>query len=125
MREIETQEENQEPLHKQIFKHKAFIPFTLFVGLIALFSFSSRFADRPPIIENITPDVGLPGEVLVITGDYFGESRQGGEVHIAGTRPTSSSYIEWTNTRISVRIPPNVGSGLVYVITRNGKSDGR
>jgi hypothetical protein len=127
MQEHEVHEEKQEqkdPLHRRIVHHSAFLPVVLFLGIVIVFSVSSRFSDRPPVIENITPSIGNPGDVLVITGQYFGDSRQGGEVHIAGTRPTSSSYIEWTDTRISVRIPPNVGSGLVYVITRDGKSEG-
>jgi hypothetical protein len=126
MEEYKQQNEEQEiePLHKRIVCHKAFLPFVLFFGLAILFGFSSRFSDQPPRIEDITPAIGSPGEVLVITGESFGDARQGGEVHIAGTRPTSSSYIEWSDERISVRIPPGVGSGLVSVITRNGKSKG-
>ena len=117
-------EQELSPLHKRIVRHKAFLPFVLFFGLAILFGFSSRFSDQPPNIEDITPAIGSPGEVLVITGESFGDDRQGGEVHIAGIRPTSSSYIEWSDERISVRIPPGADSGLVSVITRNGKSEG-
>lgn len=124
MPDDKTRDEQQIPFHKRLVRHKAFLPFLLFIAIVILFSVSSQFSDRPPVIKDITPEIGNPGDVLIIEGAYLGETRQGGEVHIAGVRPTSSSYLEWSEERISVRIPPNVGSGLVYVITRNGRSNG-
>ncbi|MEW5817531.1 MAG: transglutaminase domain-containing protein [Spirochaetota bacterium] len=112
------------PLHKRITKHRAFLPFTLFIVVVILFSFSSQFSDRPPVIKLITPEVGYPGDILVLVGKHFGKERKGGEVTIAGARPVSASYLEWHDERISVRIPGDAGSGMVNVITRNGKSKG-
>ncbi|MFW5747537.1 MAG: IPT/TIG domain-containing protein, partial [bacterium] len=71
-------------------RHKAFVPVVLFLFITILFSFSSQFSDRPPEIESITPEIGVPGDVMIITGKNFGESRSGGEVLIAGTRPVPS-----------------------------------
>ena len=108
----------------RLIRNKAFVPVVLFLFIIVLFSFSSQFSDRPPEIESITPEIGVPGDVLIITGKNFGESRSGGEVLIAGTRPVSSLYIEWKDDRISVRIPRGVGSGMVFVTTASGRSKG-
>jgi len=112
------------PLYTRIFRHKAFLPVTLFAVIIIVFTFSSRFSERPPVIDSISPEIGNPGDILIITGDYFGETRDGGEVRIAGSRPTTSSYKEWSDTRISVQIPQDAGSGMLYVVTKNGRSKG-
>jgi len=118
------EKEKKSPLFKRVVTHVAFFPVLLFFAAIVVFSFTSQFSERPPVIHAISPEVGSPGDVLVISGEYFGESRKGGEVLIAGFRPRSSSYIEWSNTRISVSLPSELGSGMVYVTTRNGKSNG-
>ena len=79
--------------------------------------------EQSPRIESITPEVGAPGKVLVISGEHFGTARNGAEVIFAGTRPNSTSYLEWTDTRISVRIPEDVGSGKLYVRIGNTSSN--
>lgn len=65
------------------------------------------------------------GEVLTIRGSGFGQVREDGYVEIAGISPTASSYIEWNDTRISVRIPDFGESGLVYVHASGKKSNPR
>lgn len=111
-------------LFKRILQHRIFLPFVFFLVLIAVFVFSSQFTARPPVIDGIAPAVGTPGSIMVISGSNFGETRQGGEVTIAGARLTSDSYREWSDARISIRIPENVGSGQVFVTTRSGRSNG-
>jgi len=107
---------------KKSFGRQEFILVGMFLLLISILLLSSRVTGRPPVIEAITPKIAVPGEVMVIRGKYFGESRNGGEVRIAGYPPVSYSYIEWTDSTISLRIPEEVNSGLVQVLTRNGKS---
>ena len=101
---------------------KAFVPTVVVIGLVLVVLLSSRMAGRPPVVDAITPSAGKPGEVMIITGRWFGRER--GEVRIAGISPTSSDYSEWTDTRISVTIPDEAGSGLVHVVTANGTSRG-
>jgi hypothetical protein len=109
--------------HQRILKSKGFIPTVVVFALIFLVLFSSRLAGRPPQIDSITPESGKPGDVMIITGRYFGPERDG-EVRISGISPTSGEYVEWTDTTISVVIPDEASSGLVYVITKNGRSRG-
>jgi hypothetical protein len=101
---------------------KAFVPTVVVIGLVLVVLLSSRMAGRPPVVDAITPTAGKPGEVMIITGRWFGRER--GEVRIAGISPTSSDYSEWSDTRISVTIPEEAGSGLVHVVTANGSSRG-
>jgi len=105
--------------------HPAFLPVTIFLGLVVILVVSTTLTDRPPKIEAISPQVGFPGGVMVIVGTSFGSSRGTAEVIIAGIRPTTSAYLEWTNRRISVRIPQDVDSGMVYVVRKVGQSNGR
>jgi hypothetical protein len=107
---------------RRIVHAKAFVPTVVVVGLVFIVLLSSRLAGRPPVVDAITPTAGKPGEVMIITGRWFGRER--GEVRIAGISPTSSDYSEWSDTRISVTIPEEAGSGLVHVVTSNGSSRG-
>jgi Transglutaminase-like superfamily/IPT/TIG domain len=115
--------DGQKP-HQRLLKSKGFIPTLVVVGLVLFVLLSSRLVGRPPQIDSITPTSGKPGDVMIITGRYFGSSRTTSEVRISGVSPTSSDYVEWTDTRISVTIPDEATSGIVYVITRNGRSGG-
>jgi transglutaminase-like putative cysteine protease len=63
------------------------------------------------------------GEILTISGENFGETREESFVTIAGITPTTSSYLEWADTRIRVRIPEFGDSGLVCVHRDNRKSN--
>ena len=116
-------ETKKKPFLKRITSHRAFIPIIIFIGVVLVFSFSSRFSERPPEIHTVTPSVAEAGDILVISGDYFGDVRQGGEVSIAGVRPVSSSYYEWNDERISVQVPSEAGSGVLTVNTRTGRSN--
>ncbi|GAH77381.1 unnamed protein product, partial [marine sediment metagenome] len=104
------------------YKRKGFIPLLLFLFLLTLLFMSTRLTGRPPQIDSITPRIGYPGDIMVVQGKFFGDTRNGGEVVISGYSPISSEYLEWTAERISLRIPEDVHSGLVYVQTKKGRS---
>lgn len=78
---------------------------------------------RGPRIASIDPRIGKMGEVLTIRGSGFGEERGENRVTIAGIAPTASSYLEWKNDKIAVRIPDFGESGLVYVHSSGRKSN--
>ncbi|MAG14007.1 MAG: transglutaminase [Spirochaetales bacterium] len=105
-------------------RHRATIPTILFAGLVCLLVLSLNRSDKPPRLESIAPEIGSPGGVMVLRGRYFGRDKRSSSVIIAGKRPTTSSYLEWGDTQISVQIPADVGSGMVNVTTRLGISGG-
>jgi transglutaminase-like putative cysteine protease len=65
----------------------------------------------------------MMGEVLTIFGESFGDAREESYVTIAGITPTASAYIDWSDTRIRVRVPEFGDSGLVRVCRNNKKSN--
>lgn len=91
----------------------------LFLG-ISLLVFSEH--GKVPEIEAISPQIGAPGSIMRITGSGFGEQRDTSFVEIGGSSLTSSSYLSWTSSEIRVQLPANVQDGLVYVVTRRGRS---
>ncbi len=109
---------------RRLVTHRAFFPVLVFAALFVAFVASSRVTGRPPQIESISPSTGDAGDILTISGSAFADERGDGDVSIAGRAPTSSAYLEWSDTRITLRVPEDVGSGLVYVTTRNGRSEG-
>lgn len=111
-------------LLRRILHHKATIPVAIFVLLVAALVYSLSRSERPPRLESISPEIGTPGGVLVLKGKYFGNEQLSSAVSISGTRPTSHSYLEWTDTRVSVQIPEDAGTGMVYISTRLGTSEG-
>lgn len=116
--------DEQKAIPKPFFKRGEFIFTSILLVLFAFLLLSSRMTGRPPLVESITPKIGFPQDVMVITGKYFGDERNGGEVVIGGYAPVSSGYLDWSDSRISLRIPEDVNSGMVRVITKNGKSKG-
>jgi transglutaminase-like putative cysteine protease len=79
--------------------------------------------DRHPQISSINPRIGMMGEVLTIFGENFGDAREESYVAIGGITPTASSYVDWSDTRIRVRVPEFGDSGLVCVYRNNKKSN--
>jgi len=116
--------DEQKGFPKPFFKRGEFIFTSVLLVLLAFLLLSSRMTGRPPLVESITPKIGFPQDVMVITGKYFGDERNGGKVVIGGYAPVSSGYLDWSDSRISLRIPEDISSGMVRVITKNGKSKG-
>lgn len=94
------------------------------IALVLGFTFIiGHNSKKIPSITNINPSVGYPGEVLTITGNNFGATRESSYVELAGSRLTSSGYISWSDTEIKVTLPSNVQDGLVVVGTNAGVSE--
>ena len=109
---------------ERVVKKPAFIPTLLFSTLVATLIISLSVSAKPPRIDRIVPEIGLPGGVLVVEGENFGSERGRSSVAIGSVRPTSSSYLEWTDSRISVQIPEEATSGLVRVTGSRATSNG-
>ena len=76
-----------------------------------------------PIITQINPTVGSPGDVMVIDGQNFGSSRGTSSVEIAGSKVPGTGYLSWQDSQIRIILPSNVQDGLVIVGTSAGKSE--
>jgi hypothetical protein len=98
------------------------LPLVVFVMCILSLILSLRIAGKEPVIWEIEPKIAEPGTVLVITGENFGKDR--GRVSISGVVPVASAYLEWSAQRIRIRVPEEAPSGLIYVITGKGRSEG-
>lgn len=89
--------------------------------VIALATLAILFA-RDPIVREVAPLVLSPGQELRLAGDHFGDTAS--RVTIAGRTVSMSSVTRWTNTEIVLRAPADVTSGLLYVETERGRSNG-
>ncbi len=105
-------------------KHPAIIPLGIFLFLIILYIVSSFLTGSNPRIDSIEPSVAFPGENIILKGENFGKASVDGFVIIAGIRPTVSSYLEWTDTKIVLRVPDEVGSGRIFVKSNKNLSNG-
>jgi len=76
-----------------------------------------------PRITSLDPAFAEPGAVVSIIGANFGERRGNSVVEVDGINPTNSSYLEWSDRRLSVRFPGTIDSGLVFVVTDRGRSN--
>jgi len=95
-----------------------------FFGIVFfLLVFLWSCGEQTPEIISIDPRIGRMGDVLTITGSGFGEERDESYITIAGTPPTSSSYLSWEDDKITVRIPEFGEAGLVYVYRGRKKSN--
>ncbi|MDE5898445.1 MAG: IPT/TIG domain-containing protein, partial [Treponemataceae bacterium] len=77
---------------------------------------------QPPEIYSVTPPVGMPGDVVTISGANFGSGRDSSSVNFGGCSLTSSAYLSWSDTEIKAVLPANVQEGLVVISTKHGKS---
>ncbi|MBP3608649.1 MAG: IPT/TIG domain-containing protein [Treponema sp.] len=93
----------------------------LVVGLFSLINYRSR---KVPIITSITPPVGAPGDIMIISGENFGPTRNTSDyVEVSGSKITASGYLAWQDTLIKIILPANVQDGLVIVSTKSGSSE--
>ena len=99
-----------------------------------------------PVITMLSSEKMNIGELLVITGNNFGESKNQSKVYFTmdcnnkiseadyknmvmlteNLLPASEDdfdYVAWSNTEISVRVPDGASSGVVIVDTGREKSD--
>ena len=93
------------------------------IVLVFALVFFIKNKNKPiPQIDSITPPVGSPGDVVLITGKNFGDVRDMSYVEIAGAKLTASSYISWSDTSIKLVLPANIQDGLVVVGTKDLRS---
>ncbi|GBU29048.1 hypothetical protein R84B8_02610 [Treponema sp. R8-4-B8] len=96
----------------------------IFIFLPVLFALFISCGAKVPVITSIDPKFGRMGEIITLTGDNFGASRDESYVTIAGISPTNSSYYLWQDNLIILKVPELGESGLVYVRAKGRKSNG-
>lgn len=85
-----------------------------------------EFTVRPPKIENINPDSGMQGELVTISGKYFGSKKP--TVYLGYMnekdgkyKKTGCSLVSWNDNEIVFRIP-KLPSGTYDIIVKNATS---
>jgi hypothetical protein len=72
----------------------------------------------PPQISGLTPDVGVLGQTVTVSGAHFGSSQGGSTVTFNGS---PASVLTWTDTALQAVVPPGTTSGPV-VVTVHGQA---
>ncbi|MFN2311524.1 MAG: transglutaminase domain-containing protein [Spirochaetia bacterium] len=103
---------------------RVLIPFLVFILLIGVLYTSVTLSSRRPVIEAVTPTRAATGETVTIEGRHFGGSRAEGRVRIGGSYLPNAAYTSWSDQVIRFRLPNEIGSGLLYVSTVHGLSEG-
>jgi transglutaminase-like putative cysteine protease len=95
---------------------------TLVLACAAYAAYS--LADRPRL-DSLSPSIGEPGGEVLLVGRNFGAARRDSWIDVDGIVPTASSYLEWSDGSIRLRLPPSFDSGLLHVVTGRGRSNPR
>ncbi len=80
------------------------------------------FTFLPPMLERIDPVAFGPDGIVTLHGRNFGTARGRNVVYIDDALATVSSYLAWTDTSISLRLPGSADSAIIRVKTAFGRS---
>ena len=118
---------NSSSTFNYFFRKSPLLRTLLWILFAALFTFISLFISKKlkslPEIKELTPPVGSPGDIVIINGHGFGNSKDSSCVDFGGNNLTASSYILWSDEQIKIVLPPDFQDGLVSVKTKNGRSN--
>ncbi|MBN2353771.1 MAG: hypothetical protein JXD23_14455 [Spirochaetales bacterium] len=106
------------------YQRKEFPPLAVFGGFLVILLLSTAFSGRPPSITRVTQEDNLAAEIVTITGSHFGAAGTGGEVRIGDLALADANYLSWNDNEIVVSIPREISSGIIYVVTKDGKCRG-
>lgn len=118
---------NSSSAFNYFFRKSPLLRTLLWILFAALFTFISLFISKKlkslPEIKELTPPVGSPGDIVIINGHGFGNSKDSSCVDFGGNNLTASSYILWSDEQIKIVLPPDFQDGLVSLKTKNGRSN--
>ncbi|MFW5742654.1 MAG: transglutaminase domain-containing protein [Spirochaetota bacterium] len=100
----------------------ALVPVLLVAGALVALTVLVIVVARDPVVERVSPLVAVAGEEVTVTGRHFGETV--GSVVVAGRDVPASEVTAWSDEEISFVVPRRADSGLLYVKTDRGRSDG-
>ena len=95
----------------------------ILLGIILCLLLFSGCKEKTPEIFSIEPRMGQMGDIITIRGSGFRIERNEAYITIAGTPPTSSSYLSWSDEEITVITPQFGEAGLVHVHRGRVKSN--
>ena len=110
-------------MRKRVFLYHI-LPIGLYVCLVLLFLLSLSISKRQPEILSISPEEVRSGDLMIISGRNFGMTRNQSRVWLDESVLPVSAVEFWSDTTIKVRIPTLSGSGLIFLETPGGRSDG-
>lgn len=94
------------------------------IAIVILISIILSFKAKPqPKIISLTPQVGSPGDLVVIKGENFGQKKDTNYVEFGNNKLTASSILSWKDDEIKLIIPANIQDGLVYIGNKDVKSN--
>ena len=96
---------------------------SLFLVLSAVIGGVTSLFNRKPSLDTVEPSIGAPGDIVVMRGKHFGETKEDNWIEISGNRVSGNEVINWTDTLIMMRLPEILDDGLVYVVNRHGRSN--
>ena len=109
--------------NKKIYERAEFVPIIAFIILFFLLIINTSISGYPPSIEKIVRENNIHSFMLKIDGKNFGDTKAGSEVYIENLALTDSAFRKWTDNQIIVVLPKEIKSGLLYVVTKNGKTN--
>ncbi len=111
------------PPKPKIYQRQEFIPILVFVFLFFLLIINTSISGYPPNIERITRENNIHTYTIKIDGKNFGKVKLGSEVYINDLALTDSAFLKWSDSQIVIAIPKEIKSGLLYVVTKSGKTN--
>ncbi len=105
-------------------RRTALLPVLILVALVGVLLLSSRATRRSPTLSSVEPAAAAPGAVMRLSGRAFGAERRNSRVVIGGIVPATTAYRTWTDRSVEVLGPADARSGLVYIETNAGRSQG-
>ena len=78
-------------LRKYSLVRAAIVVFLIAIAVLIVF-ITGKKKKTEPVIESLTPSVGSPGDIVVINGKNFGDTRDMSYVEFAGSKLTASAY---------------------------------
>jgi formylglycine-generating enzyme len=76
-----------------------------------------------PVIDNLSQGTIQPGNLLNIFGKNFGDSQNDSYVMFGNVK--ASEYANWTDTKITVKVPMNAKTGDLWVVVGDVESNSK
>lgn len=100
------------------------VALSIFGILCLIFITTFILSERAPFIISIEPKVAIPGDEILINGKFLKSEQELDRIEFSGRLLTDNLVKEWSSEQIKIQVPESVGSGMIYITTKIGKSNG-